>query len=104
MSRPANETRREFLQRTAMATAAASLATVLPAHVLGREGNVPPSERITLGVIGFGPRSTYNLNAMLQLSDVRCVAVGGEHGRVRLRADSLRRADVIWVVVGQKNV
>ena len=40
----------------AAATAAASLATVLPSHVLGRDRNVAPSEKITLGVIGIGPR------------------------------------------------
>ncbi len=34
-----------------------------------------PSEKITLGVIGIGPRCTYDLQAMLNLPDVQCVAI-----------------------------
>jgi predicted dehydrogenase len=75
MDNPANATRREFLAGAATAAAAASLATIVPAHVLGRENSVPPSEKITLGVIGIGPRCTYDLKAMLQLPDVQCVAI-----------------------------
>jgi predicted dehydrogenase len=71
MPQPFQPTRREFLA----AGAAASLATILPAHVLGREGAVAPSEKITLGVIGIGPRCTYDLTAMLKFADVRCVAI-----------------------------
>ncbi len=67
-------TRREFLQTGATASAALSVATILPAHVLGRDGP-PPSEKITLGVIGIGPRCTYDLKAMLGFKDVRCVAI-----------------------------
>ncbi len=33
------------------------------------------SEKITLGVIGIGPRCTYDLKSMLALPDVRCVAI-----------------------------
>ena len=33
------------------------------------------SEKITLGVIGIGPRCTYDLKAMLALPDVQCVAI-----------------------------
>ena len=75
MNPPANTSRRDFLLGTAAATAAASLATVLPARVLGRDGNVAPSEKLTLGVIGIGPRCTYDLKAMLAFADVRCVAI-----------------------------
>jgi predicted dehydrogenase len=41
----------------------------------GLEGAVAPSEKITLGVIGIGPRCTYDLTSMLQLPDVQCVAI-----------------------------
>jgi predicted dehydrogenase len=75
-------TRREFLQHGATASAALSLATILPAHVLGREG-APPSETIRLGVIGIGPRCTYDLKAMLGYSDVRCVAIAEVQARRR---------------------
>ncbi len=75
MKVPTNATRRDFLMCTATATAAASLATFVPASVLGREGKVAPSEKITLGVIGIGPRCTYDLTAMLKHDDIRCVAI-----------------------------
>ena len=75
MNTPGNTTRRDFMLGTAAATAAASLVTVLPASVLGREGNIAPSEKISLGVIGIGPRCTYDLTSMLQFSDIRCVAI-----------------------------
>ena len=64
--------RRDFLLHSA---AAAAAATIVPAHVLGLEGAVAPSEKITLGVIGIGPRCTYDLTSMLQLPDVQCVAI-----------------------------
>jgi predicted dehydrogenase len=52
-----------------------ALPTIVPASALGRDGAVAPSERITLGVIGIGPRCTYDLKSMLELADVRCVAI-----------------------------
>jgi predicted dehydrogenase len=61
--------------RTASTTAAASLAAFLPSRVLGREGNTAPNEKIALGVIGIGPRCTYDLTAMLKFEDIRCVAI-----------------------------
>lgn len=75
MTEPLSQTRRGFLRRSLTAGAAASFPWVVPAHVLGRGGAVPPSDRITLGVIGFGPRCRYVLKAMLALPDVRCVAL-----------------------------
>ncbi len=66
-------TRREMLRRSAGAMLAAPL--FVPAASLGREGKTPPSERITLGVIGIGPRCTYDLKAMLKHADMQCLAV-----------------------------
>ena len=71
MSLP-NTTRRDFLVKSVAATAA---ATFVPAHVLGREGATAPSEKITFGIIGIGPRCTYDVKAMLPFGDVRCVAI-----------------------------
>ena len=34
-----------------------------------------PGEKITLGVIGIGPRCTYDLRSMLAEHDVQCVAI-----------------------------
>jgi predicted dehydrogenase len=83
MNDASNGSRRDFLVRTATATAAASLATVLPSHVLGRDGNTSPNEKISLGVIGIGPRCTYDLKPMLQFLDVRCVAIADVQSRRR---------------------
>lgn len=55
--------------------AATSLATFVPGAALGRENKTAASEKITLGVIGIGPRCTYDLKAMLPFEDVRCVAI-----------------------------
>src|ERR1035441_2983737 len=48
-------TRRRFLRQTTTALGAAFAAPCLiPASVLGRNGAMPPSERITMGFIGVG--------------------------------------------------
>jgi predicted dehydrogenase len=65
-------TRRELLRRSAAVLAA---SWFVPGAALGRDGKPAPSERITLGVIGIGPRGTYDLKAMLNQPDVQCVAV-----------------------------
>lgn len=69
------KTRREFLGTSLATTAAVSLPWIVPASVLGQNGAVAPSEKVTLGVIGIGPRCTYDLKAMLKLPDVQCVAI-----------------------------
>jgi predicted dehydrogenase len=65
--------RRNFLRKSAAVLAAAPL--VVPARALGREGTFAPSDTIHLGVIGIGPRCTYDLKAMLGFADVRCLAI-----------------------------
>jgi predicted dehydrogenase len=78
---PTNDTpsqsssRREFLKRSIAVAGAAALPTIIPASALGRDGAAAPSERIALGVIGIGPRMTYDLAGVLPKTDVRCVAV-----------------------------
>lgn len=67
--------RREFLEASALASAAVALPMIVPARVLGKDGETAPSERIHLGVIGIGPRCTYDLKPMLGFKDVRCLAI-----------------------------
>ncbi|MFK7734886.1 MAG: Gfo/Idh/MocA family protein [Pirellulaceae bacterium] len=45
------------------------------AKAMGSGAHVAPSEKITLGVIGMGPRCTYDMKSILQLGDVQCVAL-----------------------------
>ena len=67
--------RREFLLGSLAASTVFALPTIVPSRALGKDGAASPSERITLGVIGIGPRCTYDLKAMLKLPDVQCVAI-----------------------------
>jgi hypothetical protein len=74
MSSDRSPSRRSFLKTSVAASAAAWSA--LRSRTAGAEdGKVAPSEKITLGVIGIGPRCTYDLTAMLKLPDVQCVAI-----------------------------
>jgi predicted dehydrogenase len=68
---PSGPTRRQVLRHS---LAAIAFPTIIPSSVLGRSG-VAPGEKITLGVIGIGPRCTYDLKSMLAERDVRCVAI-----------------------------
>jgi predicted dehydrogenase len=68
-------TRRDVLRQSAAAGAVLAAPLFVPAAALGRDGKIAPSGRITLGVIGIGPRCTYDLKAMLRLPDVHCLAV-----------------------------
>ena len=68
-------TRRAFLKKAAAGAALAGFPLVLPARAVGRDGHVPPSGRIALGVVGIGPRCTHVLGCMLEEPDVQCVAV-----------------------------
>jgi hypothetical protein len=58
-----------------MAAGAVALPCLIPASALGREGKVPPSERIVMGGIGLGGRGSYDLGWMLGERDVQWVAV-----------------------------
>jgi hypothetical protein len=64
---------------------------ILPGSVLGRDGAVPPSERIVLGAIGIGNRGSYDLGCFLQQPDVQFVAVCDV--RVERRESVKKRAD-----------
>jgi len=67
------------ITRRSLFKQAAGAALVAPAFVsakaLGAGDHVAPSEKITLGVIGVGPRATYDLKPMLSFPDVQCVMI-----------------------------
>jgi len=56
------------------ALGAVALPWIVPSRVWGADG-VKPSEKITLGVIGYGPRCTHDLACFLAEPDVQCVAI-----------------------------
>jgi len=67
--------RRRFLGRSAQAAAALSVPYLVPGKVLGKNGAVAPSEKITLGGIGIGGRGTGVLRDMLDQPDVHFLAI-----------------------------
>lgn len=75
MTRQNDTTRRQFLRRSLAATAVLSAPAIIPARALRAEGAAAPSERITLGVIGIGPRCTYDIQPILGMQDVQCVMI-----------------------------
>lgn len=60
--------RRQFLAATGLALAA---PTIVPSSVLGADA---PSERITVGVVGWGMQGPGNTGELLRLNDVQVVA------------------------------
>ena len=51
-----------------------ALPTILPLSALGRGGKTAPSERVTLGVVGWGMQGPGNTEAFLALPDCQVVA------------------------------
>jgi len=68
--------RRRFLKSTLSAAGAGFAAPMfIPGSVLGKDGAVPPSERVILGGIGIGHRGSYDLSCFLEQNDVVFTAV-----------------------------
>lgn len=68
--------RREFLKRSSrFALGAAALPAIIPSTVLGKDGGIAPSERITIGCIGVGSMGTSNLRSFLANDTAHVLAV-----------------------------
>jgi predicted dehydrogenase len=63
--------RRHFLTVTGLALAA---PTIIPASALGRGGKTAPSNRVTMGVVGWGMQGPGNTKAFLKNADCQVVA------------------------------
>ena len=72
LPQPRGLSRRELIR--AGGAAAAGFA-IVPRHVLGGAGFVPPSEKITLACIGFGTQAIREIGGILASPDVQVVAV-----------------------------
>jgi len=64
-------TRRRFIAAAGLALAAPAF---VPASVLGRGGAVAPSERVVMGVVGWGMQGPGNTHEFLKLPDCQVVA------------------------------
>src|SRR5882724_2055746 len=75
--KPKSSPRNELSRRKFMLTsgAAAAAFTIVPRHVLGGPGFVPPSEKITLAYIGCGTQGLREMPALLAMPEVQIVAV-----------------------------
>lgn len=67
--------RRRFLKTAALAGAAFALPNYIPSAALGKDGEVAPSNRITLGAIGIGGRGGHDLGVFLREKDIHFVAI-----------------------------
>lgn len=85
--------RRDFLKQVAATSSAIALPTIIPAHVLGREGNVAANERVHVGVIGTGGRGSHLAAAMPQAGRVVAISdcVLGHMDKAQAR-----KPDTVW--------
>ncbi len=67
-----SQSRRRFLAGTLAAMAS---TRIVPASALGKDNQLAPSERITIGMFGVGNRGSSSLNAMRPLPDHQVVAI-----------------------------
>jgi len=63
--------RRAFFKTGAVASA----MTIVPRHVLGGKGFVPPSDSVNVAVIGTGGQGLTNIRSLYELPDVQVVAI-----------------------------
>ncbi len=75
MTNRMDTTRRDFLRKLTTTTAASTLISLGSGSNDSVAEGVSPNDRINLGVIGIGPRCTYDLKSMLKYDDIRCVAI-----------------------------
>src|SRR5258706_10931359 len=64
-------TRRQFIATTAAAIAA---PTFIPASALGKAGRPSPSERIVIGIVGWGMMGPGNTSGLMAEKDCQVVA------------------------------
>ncbi len=76
MEKNLETTRRQFLKSSAWTAATAMIApTIIPAEVLGKNGAIAASDRITLGFIGMGGMGMGDMQGIISKDGTRVVAV-----------------------------
>ena len=71
----ASPSRRDFLGTASVSLASVVAGTTLSTQARTQAAQTAPNSKITLGVVGIGPRCTYDLKAMLNFQDIQCVAI-----------------------------
>jgi predicted dehydrogenase len=72
MSKSHQSSRREFLQAGALA---AGVFTIVPRHVLGGRGFVPPSDKVNIALVGAGGQGRTNVRELFKQDDAQVIAV-----------------------------
>src|SRR5260370_42534417 len=72
MSKSHQSSRREFLKAGALA---AGVFTIVPRHVLGGRGFVPPSDKVNIALIGAGGQGRTNVRELFKQDDAQVMAV-----------------------------
>jgi predicted dehydrogenase len=67
--------RRQFFRTTVQTGALVVAPQIIPASALGKDGAVPPSDRIVLGAIGIGGRGRLVLSSFMAEPEVQFVAI-----------------------------
>ena len=67
--------RRGFLKKAAVSVGMVSVPYIVPSSVLGLNGKIAPSEKITIGCVGMGQMGTSNMRELMGNRDTRIVAV-----------------------------
>lgn len=73
-SAKARISRRRFIGMAGVAGAAIGFPTFIPASALGRGGKPAPSERIVIGIFGWGMMAPGNTEGLMNLPDTQVVA------------------------------
>jgi predicted dehydrogenase len=77
MKRPSGNSRmgrRRFLGLASTASAAIAFPTIIPSTALGRGKRPAPSNRIVVGIVGWGMIAPQNTNGLMKLPDCQVVA------------------------------
>src|SRR6185369_7473560 len=74
---PPHPSSRVVSRRKFVGAAGSAIAgfTIVPRHVLGGAGFVPPSEKVNIALIGCGGQGRTNLKALLDQPDAQVIAV-----------------------------
>ena len=67
--------RRRFLKAFAAVGTAVAAPLLVPGHVLGLDGEIPPSEKIVMGGIGIGGRGGHDLSVLMKEKVAKFVAI-----------------------------
>ena len=73
MNQPRNRTQSGLSRRTFIRGTATAIAgfTIVPRHVLGGAGFVPPSEKVNIAIVGCGGQGRTNVRALFQETDAQ---------------------------------